>query len=38
MIRLTGQEDVPVLITDDRSVMTGTGAIGAWAMADPATT
>ena len=31
IIELTGQEDVPVLVTDDNSVITGTEAIKAWA-------
>src|ERR1035437_4589753 len=31
ILELTGQEDVPVLITDDRSVVTGTAAIQAGA-------
>lgn len=30
---LTGQEDVPVLVTDDDAVVTGTKAIVAWARA-----
>ena len=38
ILELTGQEDVPVLITDDRSVVTGTAAIQAWAKANPPTT
>jgi glutathione S-transferase len=29
--RLTGQRDVPVLVLDDKSVLTGSGAIVAWA-------
>src|ERR1039458_1566099 len=37
ILELTGQEDVPVLITDDRSVVTGTAAIQAWANAPPPT-
>jgi hypothetical protein len=38
IVTLTGQEDVPVLITDDRSVVSGTAAIQAWAKANPQTT
>lgn len=30
---LTGQEDVPVLVTDEQTVVTGTAAIVAWAEA-----
>lgn len=33
---LTGQEDVPVLVLDDDSVVTGTRAIVDWARAHPA--
>lgn len=33
---LTGQEDVPVLVLDDDSVVTGTQAIVAWAREHPA--
>ena len=33
---LTGQEDVPVLVLDDDSVVTGTRAIVDWARANPA--
>jgi hypothetical protein len=33
ILELTGQEDVPVLITDDKSVVAGTAAIVAWAKA-----
>ena len=33
---LTGQEDVPVLVLDDDSVVTGTRAIIDWARANPA--
>lgn len=35
IIELTGQEDVPVLVTDDGSVVTGTASIVAWARALP---
>jgi glutathione S-transferase len=33
ILELTGQEDVPVLVLDDGSVVTGTSAIVAWAGA-----
>ena len=33
ILDLTGQEDVPVLVTDDGSVVTGTRAIVTWAAA-----
>ena len=33
---LSGQEDVPVLVTDDEEVVSGTGTIIAWAKAHPA--
>jgi len=36
IIELTGQEDVPVLVLDDQTVVTGTKAIVAWAAAHPA--
>jgi glutathione S-transferase len=35
ILELTGQEDVPVLVLDDRSVVTGTNAIQDWAKAHP---
>ena len=34
--RLTGQEDVPVLVLDDGGTVTGTKAIRQWARANPA--
>lgn len=33
IVRLTGQEDVPVLVLDDGSAIVGTSAIVAWAAA-----
>jgi glutathione S-transferase len=33
IMRLTGQEDVPVLVLDDGSAISGTSAIVAWAAA-----
>lgn len=33
---LSGQEDVPVLVTDDEEVVSGTGTIIAWAKEHPA--
>lgn len=33
---LSGQEDVPVLVTDEDEVVSGTGTIIAWAKAHPA--
>jgi glutathione S-transferase len=33
IVDLTGQEDVPVLVTDDGSIITGSEAIVAWARA-----
>jgi glutathione S-transferase len=33
IIDLTGQEDVPVLVTDDGSILTGSRKIAAWANA-----
>lgn len=35
---LSGQEDVPVLVTDDEEVVSGTGTIIAWAKEHPAIT
>ena len=32
---LSGQEDVPVLVTDDGEIVSGTGTIIAWAKAHP---
>jgi glutathione S-transferase len=37
ILDLTGQEDVPVLVTDDGSIMTGSAAIVEWAQAHPHT-
>ena len=34
--RLSGQESVPILVLDDGAVVTGSGAIVAWAQAHPA--
>lgn len=36
IVELTGQEDVPVLVTDDGTILQGSGAIVAWARANPA--
>jgi glutathione S-transferase len=36
--KLTGQEDVPVLVLDDGATVTGTGAIVEWAGAHSAAT
>jgi glutathione S-transferase len=36
IIELTGQADVPVLVTDDESVITGSREIVAWAQSRPA--
>lgn len=36
IVRLTGQEDVPVLVLDDGSVIQGSGEIVSWARANPA--
>jgi glutathione S-transferase len=33
---ISGQEDVPVLVTDDGEVVSGTGTIIAWAKEHPA--
>ena len=33
---LTGQEDVPVLVTDDGEAIAGSDEIGAWAKSHPA--
>jgi glutaredoxin 2 len=33
IVDLTGQEDVPVLVTDDGSIVTGSREIVAWATA-----
>lgn len=33
---LSGQEEVPVLVLDDGEVISGSGAIAAWAKANPA--
>jgi len=34
--KLTGQEDVPVLVLDDGSAIDGSGAIAGWAREHPA--
>jgi glutathione S-transferase len=36
ILKLTGQEDVPVLVLDDGSTVTGSGAIVEWAAAHSA--
>lgn len=36
IVSLTGQEDVPVLLLDDGTVVQGTGAIAEWAAGNPA--
>jgi hypothetical protein len=36
IVALTGQEDVPVLLLDDGTVVQGSGAIAGWAAANPA--
>ena len=36
IVELTGQQDVPVLLADDGTVVSGTNAIVAWAAAHPA--
>jgi glutathione S-transferase len=36
IVELTGQADVPVLVTDDDSIITGSRAIVAWAQSQPA--
>lgn len=35
--RLSGQEDVPLLVLDDGTVIQGSGDIVSWARANPAT-
>ncbi len=37
IIELTGQQDVPVLLLDDRSTVIGSEQIVAWAASHPAT-
>jgi hypothetical protein len=37
IIELTGQQDVPVLLLEDGSTVSGTGPIVAWADGHPAT-
>jgi len=34
--KLTGQEDVPVLVVDERTAIHGAAAIAAWASSHPA--
>jgi hypothetical protein len=36
IVELTGQEDVPVLVTDDGTAVAGSKEIAAWARAHPA--
>lgn len=36
IVALTGQEDVPVLVLDDETVVHGSGTIVAWAAEHPA--
>ena len=36
ILELTGQQDVPVLLLDDGSTVSGTGPIVAWASSQPA--
>ena len=35
IVELTGQEDVPVLVADDGTVVAGSSEIVAWAQANP---